>query len=229
MSLGEKTLSDRILGHFSQRQSTEWRITTAREVGAALGKETCDSEKNANLRIIRLLSNDSSLDVRRTLAETVAASTAVPSEIVRSLASDVSEVALPLLERNPNLSDEFLLEAIKHRGTRELVAIASRSWISNTVAHAVVKRGSAAAILKLLDNRTADIAYDTLAIAVETCGMVSGIPLATLDRCELPETMKRRIAEMSEEAVLAFAKRFFNIPSRVTGAPIQEMFGSQSA
>jgi len=229
LSLGDNVHSDRIPGSFSQRQSTEWRIATAREVGAALGSEHSETERNANLRIVRHLSNDSSLDVRIALSEAVASAHDVPSEIVRSLASDVSEVALPVLEHSPRLEDGLLLEAVKHRGTRELVAIASRHLISTNLSHAIVKRGSAAATLKLLTNPDAEIAYDTLTIAIETCGMIAGIPSAALDRCELPETMKRRIAEMSDEAILAFAKRFFNIPSRVTGGVAEKIFGAQSA
>ena len=229
LSLGETNSTDRIPGGFSRRQSTAWRIATAREVGSSLGGENSETERNANLRIVRLLSNDSALDVRIALAEAVAPLSDVPSEIIRSLASDVSEVALPILEKSSLLDDDLLLEASKHRGTRELVAIASRNLISTPLADAIVRRGSAAAILRLLTNDGAEVAYDTLAIAIESCGMVAGIPRAALDRCELPESMKRRIAEMSDQAALAFAKRFLNIPSRVIGRTIPDIFETMSA
>lgn len=229
MGLGETYTTDKIPGSFSQHQSAEERIVTAREVGTSLGNETSDTERNTNLRIVRLLSNDSSLDVRIALAEAVAPLTDVPSEIIRALASDVSEVALPILEHSPCLDDGVLIEAAKHRGTRELIAIASRNLVSTPLSDAIAKRCSATAILRLLANEGAEIAYDTLAVAIESCGMVSGIPTAALNRCELPESMKRRIAEMSDQAVLAFAKRFFNIPSRVVGREVPDFFKIMSA
>src|SRR3954453_16646814 len=62
--------------------------------------------------MIMLLDDPSPL-VRRGMAEVFASSQKAPPVIVHALASDQPEVALPLIERSPLLSDEELIDLVK--------------------------------------------------------------------------------------------------------------------
>ncbi|HEX6142739.1 MAG TPA: hypothetical protein VFZ01_08480, partial [Geminicoccaceae bacterium] len=63
--------------------------------------------------ILGLLVKDVEKTVRATLAHAIAASPAVPPAIARKLAGDEIEVARPVLEQSPVLSDEQLIEIVR--------------------------------------------------------------------------------------------------------------------
>ena len=107
---------------------------------------------------LTLLLDDPAPEVRRGLAEVLAASPAAPHHIIISLAVDLPEIAVVVLARSPLLIDAELVD-IAGAGTPPLqVAIAGRQAVSGAVAAALAEVGERRACLTLLRNPAATIA-----------------------------------------------------------------------
>jgi uncharacterized protein (DUF2336 family) len=121
--------------------------------------------------------------VRRALADELAASPSAPGAVVCALAGDRPEIAAPVLALSPLFVDADLIDAVGKGGSLAQSAVASRAALPRSVAAAIAEAGSAEACFVLLNNRDADIAPFSLDRIVERYGHLSDIrePLARRD------------------------------------------------
>jgi len=121
--------------------------------------------------------------VRRALADELAASPSAPGAVVCALAGDRPEIAAPVLALSPLFVDADLIDAVGKGGSLAQSAIASRAALPRSVAAAIAEAGSAEACFVLLNNRDADIAPFSLDRIVERYGHLGDIrePLARRD------------------------------------------------
>src|ERR1044072_3985362 len=105
-----------------------------------------------------MLLDDSSPLVRRALAEALASDENAPQVVVHALASDQSDVALPVLTCSPLLLEDDLVDLIATGQADVQVAIASRPYVPHSLAAAIAEVAGAEACLELLENPDADIA-----------------------------------------------------------------------
>lgn len=114
--------------------------------------------------IFRLLVRDTERKVRLLLTHHLQASMQVPHDIILALANDAcTEVAVPVLEHSPVLSEDDLITIVL--ATREhprLMAIASRASISKELAHALVGTRDAKVTKRMLSNRSVVLADATI-------------------------------------------------------------------
>ena len=131
-------------------------------------------EEQANIReltyqVISILAADRTARIRQIVAEALKDLTDAPPEIVRSLARDVEiEVAGPVLEHSPLLSDAELIEIIQSKPIQgALTAIARRRRLGlkltdSLVAAAVAAPEGTLAVATLLRNHDAEIDSETM-------------------------------------------------------------------
>lgn len=113
-------------------------------------------------QIFRLLISHAEVEVRKVLSENLMTSKNVPQDVVLSLARDVEEVALPVLEFSEILSDEDLIDIIKSsESTARQMAIASRGEVSEGVSGALVETSNEDVVDNLLQNDNAAISEDS--------------------------------------------------------------------
>lgn len=115
-------------------------------------------------RTLTALANDQLVQVRRILAESLSAVDNVEISVIERLARDDADVvAIPVLERSPLLTDEFLIELIQsHPAGSRLDAIARRANVTNDVSDAIVATNEEHATTVLLANTSAQIREETL-------------------------------------------------------------------
>ena len=107
---------------------------------------------------LTILLDDPAPEVRRGLAQVLAASPAAPHHIIISLAVDQPDIAAIVLARSPLLIDAELVD-IAAAGTPPLqIAIAGRETVSGAVAAALAEVGERKACVTLLTNPGARIA-----------------------------------------------------------------------
>lgn len=120
-------------------------------------------------RLLKSIAQDQSMRVRAMLAEELATLPEAPPELIRQLAHDKStQVACPILEYSPLLTDHELLELLSVSpvpGVAE--AIARRSHVSESVSDAIVNTAQPGAIGMLLENEGAHIGKKSLATIIE--------------------------------------------------------------
>lgn len=135
---------------------------------AGIGSERRSQHRKITLEVMETLALDAAEKVRSRLSNAVKDAASAPPEVIRRmievLARDTAlEVAGPVLQHSPLLSDEFLIGVIKApRNSGAVTAVSRRDGVSTRVSDAVAASGDDAAIAALLANDSAQIREATL-------------------------------------------------------------------
>lgn len=178
----------------------EVRMHIAQKI-SALAPMLAENDKHYlleyTIKILNVLAEDQTARVRRIVAEELKDSYHAPAEIIRKLAYDqIEEVAVPILEYSPLLSDSELVDILS---TTKLPwvskAIANRETVSEAVSDAIVMTKDESAIFDLLKNTGATLSEDGI---YQIAGMAAEhehwhIPLVS--RHEITIGTVNRIAE----------------------------------
>jgi uncharacterized protein (DUF2336 family) len=157
-----------------------------------------DDRAAAEGAMIMLLDDPSPL-VRQALAEVFASSQAAPRVVVHALAADQPEIASPILQRSPLLTDSDLVDLVATAHPESQAVIASRFLLPRSVSAALAEVGAAQACLALLENPDADVAAFSFDRIVERFGHLSAIRENLLARDDLPATARQAaLAKLSQ-------------------------------
>jgi uncharacterized protein (DUF2336 family) len=149
--------------------------------------------------VLHLLVKDLEKSVRQTLAETLAASPNLPHEVAARLAHDDIEVARPVLEHSPVLSDEDLGEIVRTHAMQYALAVAGRQHLSEYLSDVVAEAGDAEVVARLAGNAGAEISSGTLTRLAEDYRDDREVQDRLVRRPALPyELVDRMVAEIGE-------------------------------
>jgi uncharacterized protein (DUF2336 family) len=104
----------------------------------------------------------SDVELRAKCSKRLAELVDAPHRLLRTLATDVFEVAEPILEQCKSLTDFDMLEIVRCGTQQHRMTIARRENISETVAAALSAYGEPAVVERLLKNGTAILAAPTI-------------------------------------------------------------------
>ncbi len=162
------------------------------------GHLSVEARKEA-AEIFRLLVNEAVTMVRAALSDNLKNSADLPHDIALTLAQDVDEVALPMLEFSDVLTDEDLIGIIKTQGEEKQKAVARREGVSEEVSEALVDHGTVEVVTTLVRNKTASISEQTLQKVVDDYGEIEDVQEPLIDRSSLPiSVIERLVAKVSE-------------------------------
>lgn len=175
------------------------RAELARKIGRLLPDMPDDAtEKMRALTIETLerLAQDQLPRVRAILAEEIKALDCVPKNVIDLLARDVEkEVAAPILEYSPLLSDTDLMEIISSAQAHfTLAAIAQRRPLSGNISEAIATALDVPAVAALLANSSAQIREQTLEKIIDHGARITEWHLPLVLRNDLSQRAIRRIA-----------------------------------
>lgn len=125
------------------------------------------SEKFAT-SILEFLAKDIDATVRQALAESIAESPNLPSDLAADLACDDIEIARPILERSPVLQDGRLAEIVLSHTMQYALAVAGRDAISEGLATALIDSDEPDVIMRLINNDGAQISDQALCLLAKT-------------------------------------------------------------
>lgn len=185
------------------------RCAVARKaVGEGLGKAERKQLWRMGFTIIETLATDQVVRVRKILADAFHTSPDAPHDIVKGLARDPeAEVAVPLLEDSPVLTDDDLVEIIGEAAPDWAQdAIARRETLSSRVTEAIESAASPAAIGTMLGNRGAAITEPTLNRIVERAPEVAEWHEPLVRRPSLPKAAIRALARFVGGPLLQILK-----------------------
>lgn len=183
------------------------RAELARKVGRLLPDLPADATEKMRALVIETLerlAQDQLPRVRRILAEEIKTLDCVPRHVIEMLAHDVEEeVAVPILEYSPLLSDADLIEIISSAQARfTLMAIAQRRPLSANVSEAIATALDVPAIAALLANSSAHIREQTLDKIIEHGSRITEWHLPLVLRNDLSQRTIRRIAGFVSASLL---------------------------
>ncbi len=159
---GESRLSRRDVAELAQNRTPAVRARIARKFGSQFDELAEGGTARLARAVLDLLVRDVAVEVRRALAETIAPSRKLPPEAAERLARDDIEVARPVLEKSPVLSDEVLADIVRTSSMQYALAVAGRERISEQLAEALVDTGEQRVVARLVDNLGAELNARTL-------------------------------------------------------------------
>ena len=137
--------------------------------------------------VLSQLAGEMEVAVRAELAQRMAPAPNPPSRLVRNLAADLAiEVARPVLEASPALSEQDLVDLARTRGQAHLQAISRRETISEALSDAIVEHGDDATLGVLLGNEGASLSRQAHETVVDRAGANPELHEAVINRRSLP-------------------------------------------
>lgn len=163
------------------------RVGAARALARAyLTSELSGPEREEIETAMTVLLDDSAIEVRLVLADSLAKSQHAPAHIIMTLAADADPVALMVAEHSPVILDSELVDMAATRGEAMQIAIANRPFLSRAVSAAIGEVGTVEACRALVVNPGARIPRFTLDRIVARHGDHPELRLALLERKDLP-------------------------------------------
>ncbi len=172
------------------------RVLGVRHLAVELASnETSDDERRILEGLLKRIVNDTELAVRVALATALRRSRHLPREIALILVDDALNVAQPILEESPALSEADLTSILAECDGRKQVCIARRASQSAVVAAAVVACGNAAAITALIECGS-DLEEALLCQVLDRYGRFETVKAAMASRQRLPAAVCERLQKL---------------------------------
>ena len=165
-------------------------------VGEGLGDDERSQLWRMGFTILETLMRDSSLRVRRTLADVIKHMFNAPHDVAHGLARDVDKrVAAPVLRHSPVLTDDDLVEIVQS-GAPDWAqqAIASREHVSERVSGALVDAGATPTVTRLLKNQSAEIGESALENIVDRAPEIEAWHEPLVKRPALPLRLAQKLS-----------------------------------
>ncbi|WP_281300850.1 MULTISPECIES: DUF2336 domain-containing protein [unclassified Iodidimonas] len=180
--------------------SAENRAEAARKVGAYFSSDSLKGpERELAEDIFRAFVLDAEVRVRKALAETLKDNPDLPADVARSLASDVKEVALPIIEYSAVLKDEDLLKIIGTADSERQIAVAKRAEVSPDIADALADSGHEDVVSTLVGNEGAQIKDTTFERVLKTYAGSDAVKTPLAHRQKLPLAVAERLVSLVTE------------------------------
>lgn len=174
--------------------------------------ELTDADRRRAQSVLKHISRDVAAMVRRALAITLKNSPELPHEVAVALVRDIDNIAVPILEHSPVLTDEDLLEVLQSKAAAKVLAIAKRSTISGGIVRAIIRFGDSHAVAGVAANDRAqldDAAYNEILDLYASDDLIQE---SLISRTDLPPlVVEKLITAASEEVALRITARH-NVP-----------------
>ncbi len=153
-----------------------------------------DREKKIAVDVIRLLTHDSEIKVRKTLANNLKFTKNVPHDIIHTLANDHEEVAVPVLEYSSVLTQENLIKIVQGSNKlSKMIAVARRNDVSEELSEALVDKNNEKVVETLVSNKEAEISDETISKTLDRFARSGVIMEAVVDRGDLSFVIVEKI------------------------------------
>lgn len=182
--------------------SAENRAVTAHKLGAQFSDaDLGPAERKLMEEIFRVMVKDVEVKVRRALSQSLKENPELPREIALSLAHDVAEVALPVIEFSDVLSDEDLIAIIAEKGADHQKAVARREQVSEKVSDALVETRNADVVAALVANDGAALTEAAMTRVLDQFGDNPSVSEPMALRKVLPLTVAERLVSLVSDKI----------------------------
>ena len=174
--------------------------------------------RESTIKLLERLASDQLPKVRSLIAEELKNSALVPKHIVTKLATDMEAiVSTPILEYSPLLNDTDLKEIIAAGASESaLVAIASRSFLSEDVSDEIAISLEIPAVAALLTNKDAQIREDTLDKIIDQAQSVEELHKSLCLRPHLSVRAMKRITGFVASAMVHLLMENNEVDEKIT-------------
>lgn len=157
------------------------------------------NERKEAEAIFQAMAEDTAVQVRHALADVLKDYRGAPKAIIRKLAADIDEIAIPVIEVSMVLTDEDLIEIVESQRAGCQVAVAGRVTVSGPVADLVAKVADSRAVERLAANDGADLAESTCHAMIERFSAAPMVTESLVRRNVLPVSVAERLVTFVSE------------------------------
>lgn len=175
-------------------------------------------------QIFRLLMRDMETRVRATLANNLKENTSIPKDIILSLARDVEEVSLPVLEYSEVLDDNDLVEIIE--STKEIsrhLAISKRKQVSGRVSDSLLETGNGKVTMSLANNVGAYLSEESLKKIIDAFGDDQEMMGAVSKRPQLPLAAVEKLINVVSSSLAEELRKKYQGKKGASGAAVADI------
>ncbi len=214
MNAGQLSIADveRLLSDPSEDARAAVAVKVARQFANV---ELAPRERELAHEILGFLVHDVAISVREALARCIDENAGAPRDVVLKLARDIDQVAIPVLERSPVLTDEDLVGLVYYGSPAKQCAIAGRPDVAAPVSEAIAHRGDRSAVLRLVHNSSAVINEAAATILVKRYADDADVSVPLVQRGELPALLVERLIAMVSEQLRQYLVERHEIDHRV--------------
>lgn len=154
------------------------------------------------LQIFRMMVKDTEVRVRQAMSDALRANPWLPHDIATALASDVADVAAPVLEYSPVLTADDLLDIIaQQRDVVKMRAIAARPLVPEEVVDALVDHGDESVAAIVVANNFAIFHEKSFNRVIDRFGNAPNVNEPLAARGDLPARIVERLLTVVSDQV----------------------------
>ncbi|WP_333667764.1 DUF2336 domain-containing protein [Parvibaculum sp.] len=199
--------------------SEDTRAAVAEKVASQFSDvELAPRERELAHEILGFLVHDVAVSVREALSRCLTGNEAAARNIVLQLARDIDQVAIPVLERSPVLTDEDLVGLVYYGSPAKQCAIAGRPEVGAPVSEAIAHRGDRSAVLTLVHNSGAVINEAAATMLVKRYADDADVAAPLVQRGELPALLVERLIAMVSEQMREYLVAQHEVDGRVAAS-----------
>ncbi|MCB9957591.1 MAG: DUF2336 domain-containing protein [Rhodospirillaceae bacterium] len=188
------TLSTQDVSRLLKDPSADARAALAPKLAGHLESESLSQGEFAIAHdILNMMARDTAVIVRRALADNLKHTHNLPRDVALTLARDIDDVALPILETSQVFTDEDLVELVREVPEAKQMAIARRNSLSAPVTDALIQTDNREVVRTVVRNGGADITEHSLNRVLDRFGDAEDIQDPMVRRRELPLTVAERL------------------------------------
>lgn len=181
------------LAHDDSATGRRALFETVRDMLFDDGGGASERERNLMGEILRQLVHEVEMALREKLAAQLTERDDMPHALIIELANGAIEVAYPILLESGVLSDEDLIEIVRHRTMGHQLAVSRREGLSEPVSDTLVETGNEVVIASLLDNHGARISSRLMDYLVDQSRQIDRYRQPLIHRSDLPEALAKRM------------------------------------
>ncbi len=163
--------------------------------------------------IVRILAQDVAVAVRAALSHNLRRATRLPHDVAVRLAHDVEDVALPILQDSPLLTEADLIAVIRQGSPRKQVIIAGRPDVSDPVADVLIVVAAEPAVVALMANAAARIGAGSLDRALDRFAGSEAVKEGMARRAALPMVVTERLVAMVSDQLREYLVAHHDLPA----------------
>ncbi|NBX66173.1 MAG: DUF2336 domain-containing protein [Proteobacteria bacterium] len=198
------------------------RKRIANAIGQILEHDLSDAERDMVADIVTSLVRQAERDLRESISQRLCFMEEAPLEVVLQLAHDSIEVAQPVLEYSPVLTDMDLLYIIQSKSHEYWQAIARRKLLDSSVVEALVDVKEENTALNLLLNDSIELKTTALEAFAELTKYSDKLAEPLLRRKELPQKIAMDLFWHVSAQLRTHILKNFNIPKAKLDEALQD-------
>lgn len=208
------SLSQADVARLLTEKSATARVAVAEKLARTIeSAELTSEERQIAEDIVRSLAQDVAVAVRHALSHSLRRASHLPRDVALRLASDLEDVALPIVADSPVLLEADLIEIIRTGSPRKQVVVAGRDDVTEPVAEALVSSGVEPAVVMLMDNAKARIATSSFSKALDRFGSSDAVKEHMVKRAVLPPTITERLVVMVSDQLQHYLVTHHDLPA----------------